>query len=127
MPLNATSSQIRDVVAKHHHTLSIYDGDLDRIVGMLHVKDLLQPILAGDQLHGRPSDASGAETSTLDVVFDDAEGGGASAIVIDEHGGTAGVVISKDLFEEVVGGSTKDAVRHRWWRARRISRRWPER
>ena len=107
IPLNATSSQIRDVVAKHHHTrYPIYDGDLDHIVGMLHVKDLLQPILAGDPISTaivRPMPVV-PETSTLDVVLLTMQKAAAHlAIVIDEHGGTAGVVSLEDLFEEVVG------------------------
>jgi CBS domain containing-hemolysin-like protein len=107
IPLNATSSQIRDVVARHHHTrYPIYDGDLDHIVGMLHVKDLLQPILAGDPISTavvRPMPVV-PETSTLDVVLLTMQKAAAHlAIVIDEHGGTAGVVSLEDLFEEVVG------------------------
>jgi len=107
IPLNATSGQIRDVVARHHHTrYPIYDGDLDHIVGMLHVKDLLQPILAGDPISTavvRPMPVV-PETSTLDVVLLTMQKAAAHlAIVIDEHGGTAGVVSLEDLFEEVVG------------------------
>ena len=107
IPLNATSSQIRDVVARHHHTrYPIYDGDLDHIVGMLHVKELLQPILAGDPISTavvRPMPVV-PETSTLDVVLLTMQKSAAHlAIVIDEHGGTAGVVSLEDLFEEVVG------------------------
>jgi CBS domain containing-hemolysin-like protein len=33
---------VREIVLEHHHTrYPIYDGDLDHIIGMLHVKDLL--------------------------------------------------------------------------------------
>jgi CBS domain containing-hemolysin-like protein len=107
IPINATSSQIRDVVGRHHHTrYPIYDGDLDHIVGMLHVKELLQPILAGDPISTavvRPMPVV-PETSTLDVVLLTMQKSAAHlAIVIDEHGGTAGVVSLEDLFEEVVG------------------------
>ena len=107
IPLTATSSQIRDVIGRHHHTrYPIYDGDLDHIVGMLHVKDLLQPILAGDPISTavvRPMPVV-PETSTLDVVLMTMQKATAHlAIVIDEHGGTAGVVSLEDLFEEVVG------------------------
>jgi CBS domain containing-hemolysin-like protein len=107
IPITATSSQIREVVARHHHTrYPVYDGDLDHIVGMLHVKDLLQPILAGDPISTavvRPMPVV-PETSTLDVVLLTMQKAAAHlAIVIDEHGGTAGVVSLEDLFEEVVG------------------------
>ncbi len=107
VPLTARSSQIRDVIARHHHTrYPVYDGDLDHIVGMLHVKDLLQPILAGEPISTaivRPMPVV-PETSTLDVVLMTMQKASAHlAIVIDEHGGTAGVVSLEDLFEEVVG------------------------
>ena len=107
IPLTARSSQIREVIAKHHHTrYPVYDGDLDHIVGMLHVKDLLQPILAGEPISTavvRPMPVV-PETSTLDVVLMTMQKATAHlAVVIDEHGGTAGVLSLEDLFEEVVG------------------------
>lgn len=107
IPLTATPVQIRETVARHHHTrYPIYDGDLDHIVGMLHVKDLLRPILDGNSLSSAVVRTMPMvpETATLDVVLLTMQKASAHlAIVIDEHGGTAGVVSLEDLFEEVVG------------------------
>jgi CBS domain containing-hemolysin-like protein len=107
IPLTATSLQIRDTLVRYHHTrYPIYDGDLDHIVGMLHVKDLLRPILSGDPLSAAGVRAMPVvpETATLDVVLLTMQKSSAHlAVVIDEHGGTAGVVSLEDLFEEVVG------------------------
>ena len=107
IPLTATSDQLRGIMAKYHHTrYPIYDVDLDHIVGMLHVKDLLRPILSGAALTTatvRPIPVV-PETATLDAVLRTMKKASAHmAVVIDEHGGTAGVVSLEDLFEEVVG------------------------
>lgn len=107
IPLTASAQQIRDTLVRHHHTrYPIYDADLDHIVGMLHVKDLLRPILSGDPLSAttvRPMPVV-PESATLDAVLRTMQKSSAHlAIVIDEHGGTAGVVSLEDLFEEVVG------------------------
>jgi CBS domain containing-hemolysin-like protein len=107
IPLTATPAEMRSAIATHHHTrYPIYDGDLDHIVGMLHVKDLLRPILDGEALSKvvvRPMPVVPV-TATLDAVLRTMQKSSAHlAIVIDEHGGTAGVVSLEDLFEEVVG------------------------
>ena len=107
IPVNASPEATRAIVVQHHHTrYPIYDGDLDHVVGMLHIKDLLRPILANTPLSAtalRPMPVV-PETATLDVVLRTMQRSAAHlAVVIDEHGGTAGVVSLEDLFEEVVG------------------------
>jgi CBS domain containing-hemolysin-like protein len=107
IPLTATAEQLRAIMAKYHHTrYPVYDGDLDHIVGMLHVKDLLRPILSGAALTTATLRQIPVvpETATLDAVLRTMKKTSAHmAVVIDEHGGTAGVVSLEDLFEEVVG------------------------
>jgi magnesium and cobalt exporter, CNNM family len=105
--VGATPPEIRRAVATQRHTrYVVYDRDFDHIVGMVHVKDLLrhliamQPIAAADarRLPVVP------ETATLDDVLAAMQRAHAHlAVVIDEHGGTAGIVSLEDLFEEVVG------------------------
>ncbi len=107
IPVGASPADIRELLTKHRHTrYPVFDGDLDHIVGMLHVKDLLrrlvnnEPVAAADvrQIPVVP------ETSPLDDVLSVIERAHAHlAIVIDEHGGTAGIVSVEDLLEEVVG------------------------
>ena len=107
LPVGATPDVIRRTVATHRHTrYPIYHGDLDHVVGMLHVKDLLrrllldEPIAASD-LRRLPVVP---ETMVLDDVLTEMQRAGAHlAVVIDEHGGTAGLISLEDLFEEVVG------------------------
>jgi CBS domain containing-hemolysin-like protein len=107
IPVGATPDDIRTMLGRHHHTrYPIYDGDLDHIVGMLHVKDLLRRLLANEPVGGgdlRPMPVV-PESAPLDAVLGTMQRSAAHlAIVIDEHGGTAGVISLEDLFEEVIG------------------------
>jgi CBS domain containing-hemolysin-like protein len=107
IPVGASPDDLRRILAKYHHTrYPIYEGDLDHIVGMLHVKDLLRRILANEAVGSHDLRAMPVvpESATLDVVLETMQRSGAHlAMVIDEHGGTAGVLSLEDLFEEVVG------------------------
>ena len=105
--VGSSPQRIRDILAASAHTrYPIYEKDLDDIVGMMHIKDLLQLLLENqpiDRTHARPVPVV-PETAELDSVLavmrrERTQMG----VVIDEHGGTAGVVTLEDLFEEVVG------------------------
>jgi CBS domain containing-hemolysin-like protein len=84
----------------------VYDGDLDHIVGTCHIKELLRLLLNGEGVTAagaRPAPVV-PETAPLDAVLATMRRDRAQlAIVIDEHGGTSGIVTLEDLFEEVVG------------------------
>jgi CBS domain containing-hemolysin-like protein len=121
IPVGATPDDIRTMLATHHHTrYPIYERDLDHIVGMLHVKDLLRRMLANESVGAgdlRPMPVV-PESAPLDAVLSTMQRAAAHlAVVIDEHGGTAGVISLEDLFEEVVGeideGSTVSAIADR--------------
>ena len=107
-------AQVREIMQASPHTrYPIYEGDLDHILGVVHIKDLLRllleniPIAAG---HARPVPVV-PETAALDGVLSSMRSGRTQmAIVIDEHGGTAGVVTLEDLFEEVVGEIGEDPL-----------------
>jgi CBS domain containing-hemolysin-like protein len=107
IPVGATPDAMKRILLEHRHTrYPIYERDLDQIVGMLHVKELLRRILADEPIaasDARPMPVV-PESATLDVVLSTMQRAQAHlAIVIDEHGGTAGVISLEDLFEEVVG------------------------
>lgn len=107
IPAGATPEEIRTLLEKHRHTrYPVFEGDLDHITGMLHVKDLLRRLVLGQPI--APADVRPMPvvpvTAALDDVLSTMQRTNAHmAIVIDEHGGTAGVVSLEDLFEEVVG------------------------
>ena len=106
IPMGATPEAVKALMLAHHHTrYPIFDGDLDHIIGMLHAKDLLRRVVLNETITGdvRPMPVV-PETAALDDVLETMQRAQAHmAIVIDEHGGTAGVISLEDLFEEVVG------------------------
>jgi CBS domain containing-hemolysin-like protein len=107
IPLGATTEEVRDLLTAHSHTrYPVFDGDLDHIIGMLHVKDLLRKIVADQpvaQADLRPIPVVPTTTALDDVLTLMQRSHAHMAIVIDEHGGTAGIVSLEDLFDEVVG------------------------
>lgn len=112
IPLGAEPQEIRRILVEANHTrYPVFDGDLDDIVGMVHTKDLL--ILLRE---GRVLDATVVrkvpfvpQTSKLDVVLQAMrEYRTQMVIVMDEQGGTAGVLTIEDLFEEIVGEITEE-------------------
>jgi magnesium and cobalt exporter, CNNM family len=107
IPAGAAPDDIRATVATAPHTrYPVFDGDLDHVLGLAHVKDLLRRLIAGDPLaasHAAPMPVV-PETAALDDVLATLQREQAHvAIVIDEHGGTAGLLTLEDLFQEVVG------------------------
>jgi CBS domain containing-hemolysin-like protein len=107
IPVGASAEDVRKIMRETRHTrYPIYDGDLDHIVGMLHVKDLLRRLIAGERISAREARPmpSVPETMPLDDVLAVMQRQRSHmAVVLDEHGGTAGVITLEDLFEEVVG------------------------
>jgi CBS domain containing-hemolysin-like protein len=107
LPLGAGPEKIRELLGASAHTrYPVIEHDLDHIVGMIHIKDLLRLLLRGEsisQAHARPLPLV-PETAPIDTVLSTMRRERTQmVIVIDEHGGTSGIVTLEDLFEEVVG------------------------
>jgi CBS domain containing-hemolysin-like protein len=107
IPLGSPPARVRELLGKAPHTrYPVIEQDLDHIVGMIHIKDLLRLLLRNEtigQAHARPLPLL-PETAPLDTVLASMRRERTQmAIVIDEHGGTSGIVTLEDLFEEVVG------------------------
>ncbi|RSO10720.1 hypothetical protein DMH18_11200 [Streptomyces sp. WAC 06783] len=85
----------------------VYRGSLDAVVGVAHIKDVLtvpadrRPRHPVSELLREPLLVP--ETLTVDKLLDRLSGKQTMAVVIDEYGGTAGVVTLEDIVEEVVG------------------------
>jgi putative hemolysin len=100
----------RTVASAEHARLPAFDGDLDHIVGVLYAKDLLPALFGGAGAAARdwrslvrPVDII-PETKTLDAQLRDFQRGpNHLAVVVDEYGGTAGIVTLEDVLEEIVG------------------------
>lgn len=107
IPLGITPDKCRELFKSSAHTrYPVYDGTIDRIIGMVHLKDLLRLVRDGRSLTAesvRPVSFL-PETAHLDKVLSSMHRGEAQMVtVLDEHGGTAGLVAYEDLFEEVIG------------------------
>jgi CBS domain containing-hemolysin-like protein len=105
--LGTAPAAIRELLGSAPHTrYPLFERDLDHIVGMIHIKDLLRLLLNDETItasHARPLPLM-PETAELDDVLDTMRRERTQMVVVlDEHGGTAGIVTLEDLFEEVVG------------------------
>jgi CBS domain containing-hemolysin-like protein len=96
----------RVVRAAPHTRYPVYSHDLDHIVGTIHIKDIVRRLAEGRPF--RQSDVRPIPyvpgSATLDTVLETLRRERAQiAVVMDEHGGTDGIITTEDLFEEVVG------------------------
>jgi CBS domain containing-hemolysin-like protein len=103
----ATVAEVLAAAAQSGHTrLPVYERDIDHVVGLVHVKDLLVGTHDDDALVTgvmRPVVAV-PESRDLESLLRELLGTHAqAAVVIDEFGGTAGLVTLEDVFEELVG------------------------
>ncbi len=91
-----------------HSRIPIYEGRVDRIIGILHAKDLLIRIGSGEPITDlgdivRPPYFV-PETKKIDQLLREFQQEKTHmAIVVDEYGGTAGLVTLEDVLEEIVG------------------------
>jgi len=100
------SEVLPEIIETGHSRFPVYEGDRDNIVGILLAKDLLLSI-NNPQLDLRPLVRPAVfipETKKLNVLLRDFRSSrNHLAIVIDEHGGTAGLVTMEDVLEQIVG------------------------
>jgi CBS domain containing-hemolysin-like protein len=91
-----------------HSRLPVYSDSLDQITGMIHIKDVLARLAAGDPpttiepLVRQPLYVP-QSMGVLDLLAQMREHRVHLAIVIDEYSGTEGLVTIEDLVEEIVG------------------------
>ncbi|HKY50521.1 MAG TPA: hemolysin family protein [Candidatus Limnocylindria bacterium] len=91
-----------------HSRIPVYESSTDNITGILYVKDVFRRIARGDrQLELRPFLRPAVfvpETKKVDELLRQMQKDKVHiAIVVDEYGGTAGLVTIEDLVEEIVG------------------------
>lgn len=106
LPVDATPAELSALVRQAPHTrYPLIDGDLDHIVGVIHVKDLLARLRRAQPLRLEARQVPFVpETARLDAVLAAMNAMATQlAVVLDEHGGTAGIVTIEDLFEEMIG------------------------
>jgi putative hemolysin len=93
----------REAIRKRLARLPVIDEQPDQVVGQVRVRDLLvNPTLEPGQMI-MPVTFVPEVASTLDLLHTLRDLGAAEAVVVDEWGGTAGLVNIEDIFEELVG------------------------
>ncbi len=103
IPEDATLSDIVEVFAQSGYSrIPVYRGNLDEIVGMLHAFDLFK-LRPGDPLPVRPVAIAAPGRAAGELFLDMQRERRHLAVVIDEFGGTLGLVSLEDLLEELVG------------------------
>jgi CBS domain containing-hemolysin-like protein len=108
--LAASTDEALDAFRQSEHArLPVFDGTPDNIAGVLFAKDLVPFAMALRESGARWQDlvrpaAFVPETKTLDSQLREFQGAPAHiAIVVDEFGGTSGLITREDILEEIVG------------------------
>jgi CBS domain containing-hemolysin-like protein len=106
------TSRVRDaldrIIDSGHSRIPLYEESIDNITGVVYAKDLLRHLRDGSQdaavrpLAREPSFVP--ETKKVDELLHEMQRNRVHvAIVVDEYGGTAGLITIEDLIEEIVG------------------------
>lgn len=108
--VNSSKEDVLAYVTNEKFTrFPVYEGSIDQIIGILHVKDLLKTIETEKEV---PFELKNIireplyvpeSKNTRQLFVEMQESKTHIAIVIDEYGGTAGIVTLEDLIEEIVG------------------------
>lgn len=100
---------LEPIIRSGHSRIPVYEDNIDHIVGVVHSLDLLQ-LLARDDWHQASlrdlvrQPYFIPETKRLDVLLEEFQQKAVQmAIVVDEYGGTEGIITLEDLLEEIVG------------------------
>jgi putative hemolysin len=103
------SEVVDRVRTSQHARLPVYDDTLDHVVGILYAKDLLAAVIADEEPAAgwaslvRPASFI-PESKAIDSQLRDFKSTRTHiAIVVDEYGGTAGLLTIEDILEEIVG------------------------
>ncbi len=101
------SDLVRAFAEAGHSRLHVYRGNLDQVIGMVHVKDVFARLAAGGDgdwsaLIREPLYVPMSRPA-LDLLADMRGRHVHLAVVLDEYGGTEGLVTIEDLLEEITG------------------------
>jgi CBS domain containing-hemolysin-like protein len=107
VPLEATVEEAKALMLDEGHLrLPVFEGSLDRIVGLLLARDLWQADREGaTEIRDvvRPAVYAPDSKPVEDLIVEMRGSRAKMVIVLDEYGGTAGLATLEDLIEEIVG------------------------
>lgn len=108
----SADKEVRDLVAvaleTGHSRVPVFDEDIDSIIGLVHIRDGLKAFVEGTQDRAVRELARRVlivpeNKGLTDLLTEFKKTKTHMAIVVDEHGGTEGMVTLEDLLEELVG------------------------
>lgn len=109
IPVDASVDDLRTLsVETGHSRFPAFEGDLDNVAGIAYVKDTFT-VPVDQRSSTRVSDIAAPaivvpESMHLDTLLIELQTAGRSmALVVDEYGGTAGIVTVEDIVEEILG------------------------
>lgn len=107
--VKSNKSQLIEFVQTEQYTrYPVYEGGIDHIIGTIHVKDLLKYLDKPEEKFSlrsliRPPYFVPESKKTAELFREMQKTKNHIAIILDEYGGTAGIVTIEDLIEEIVG------------------------
>lgn len=107
--LTATVDELKRLVVRDKFTrMPVYDKTLDNVIGIVHVKDLVCAMFDGKEINiGEIMNSAvlfvPPAIRALDLLREMQAKRAQMAVVIDEFGGTDGLITLEDLLEEIVG------------------------
>jgi CBS domain containing-hemolysin-like protein len=111
IPADADRTRALGIICETNKTrYPVYDGDLDQIIGILHLKDLARHIVHHPDVETinyheivRPANFVPEKLPLDELLIRFRRGNFQIATIFDEYGGTSGIITLEDLIEEVVG------------------------
>lgn len=109
LEINSSVNELIKITGeKGHSRIPIYEGRVDNIKGIIHVKNLIPELLSNKQniklqKLSRPAFFVPESKKIDDLLSELKKEKIHMAIVVDEYGGTAGLVTLEDIIEEIVG------------------------
>lgn len=110
LSISSSIEEVADIVSGEKFSrIPVFEESIDNIIGILHIKDLFHLINDNPDGNFSLSDIMRQpyfvpESKMIDDLFREMQKSKAHmAVVIDEYGGTAGIVTMEDLIEEIVG------------------------
>lgn len=109
IPIEATLGEVVSLMDEEKFTrYPVYEDDIDNIIGMFHSKDIVRYMLNSD-LQFKVKDVMRPiyfvpDSKMIDEIFHELQKNKMyMAAVVDEYGGTAGILTVEDLMEQIVG------------------------
>ena len=109
LDVNSSLQTVLDVISKEGHSrIPVYEENIDKIIGLVYAKDLLKEVGKNASDFNLKSKLRPAlfvpETKLLTVLLNEFRTQKLHiAVVLDEYGGTAGIITIEDILEELVG------------------------